>query len=109
MDINVLEMHDLVDVSLVDHRRILQLLIIILKNMWSGKLPLIEHERHTRHNDGQKIKLIIPRNEHVRHSPYYTGCKIWNSLPLEVREMEQNSFKTEVKNRIKTNQIDMNI
>ena len=106
LDINVLEMHDLVDVSLVDHRRTLQLLIIILKNM-SGKLPLLEHERLTRHNDGQKIKLIIPRNEHVRHSPYYTGCKIWNSLPLEVREMDQKSFKTEVKNRIKNNQINM--
>ena len=100
-------MHDLVDVSLVDQRRTLQLLIIILKNMRSGKLPLLEHERHTRHNDGQKIKLLIPRNEHVRHSPYYTGCKTWNSLPLEVREMDQKTFKTEVKNRIKNNQINL--
>ena len=93
----MLEMHDLVDICLVDQRRTLQLLIIILKNMWGGKLPLNEHQRQTRHNDGQKIKLIIPRNEHVRHSPYYTGCKSWNSLPLEVREMDHKDFKTEVK------------
>ena len=53
------------------------------------------------------IKLLIPRNEHVRHSPYYTGCKTWNSLPLEVREMDQITFKTEVKNRIKNNQINL--
>ena len=72
LDINVLEMHDLVDVSMVDQRCTLQLLIIMFKNMRSGKLPLLEHERQTRHNDGQKIKLLIPRNEHVRHSPYYT-------------------------------------
>ena len=78
LEINVLEMNDLVDVCMVDQRRILQLLIIIMKNMLCGKLPLIDHQRQTRHNDGQKIKLLIPRNEHMRHSPYYTGCKIFS-------------------------------
>ena len=109
LDINVLEVHHLVDVCLVDQCRILQLLRIIMTNTLSGKLPLIKHQRQTRHNDGQKIKLLIPRNEHVRHSPYYTGCKIWNSLPLEVREMDHKKFKADVKNRLKANQINMNI
>ena len=109
LEINVLEMNNLVDVCMVDQRRILQLLIIIMKNMLCGKLPLIDYQLQTRHNDGQKIKLLIPRNEHVRHSPYYTGCKIWNNLPLVVREMDHINFKAEVRNRLKANQLNMNI
>ena len=63
-------MHNLLDICLVDQRRFIQLLLLIKKNMFENKLPLVEHERQTRHNDGLKIKLPIPRNEHVRHAPY---------------------------------------
>ena len=77
MEINVVEMHDMLEISMVDKRRVLQLLTLIKKNVAMDKIPLVEHERRTRHNDGLKIKLPIPKNEHVRHASYYTGCQLW--------------------------------
>ena len=85
MEINVLEMHGMLDISMVDKRRVIQPLSLVKKNVLEDKIPLVEHERQTRHNDGLKIKLPIPKNEHVRQAPYYTGCKLWNNLPLHVR------------------------
>ena len=109
MEINLLEMHDMLEISMVDKRRVMQLLTLIKNKISMGKIPLVEHERQTRHNDGLKIKLTIPKNEHVRHAPYYTGCQLWNNLPLNVRDLEINAFKKEVKNMVKKNLIPLNI
>ena len=109
MDINVLEMHDLLDLSLVDQRRTMQLLTL-LNNISVNKMPLVEHERHRRHNDGLKIKLPIPKNEHVRQAPYYTGCKLGNNLPFHVRDLDLiNAFKKEVKSMVRNNTIVLNL
>ena len=69
-------LNDLLDLSLVDQRRTMQLLSLVEKNESANKMPLVEHERLTRHNDGLKIKLPIPKNEHSRQAPYYTECKL---------------------------------
>ena len=97
MEVHTVEMHTMLDLRLIDQRRTIQLLTLIKKKVLLGKLPLVDHERNTRNNDGLKIKLPIPRNQHVRHSPYYTGCQLWNNLPLQIRELDTNDFKKEIK------------
>ena len=65
LDQNILEMHNLLNLLTVDQRRILQLLILIKKSTLQNKLELVDHDRETRQNDGLKIKLPIPKNQHV--------------------------------------------
>ena len=82
---------------MVDQRRILQLLTIIKKNILTNKFDLVDHGRITRHNDGLKIKLPIPRNQFVRHAPFYVGCTFWNNLNIDIRNLKLNQYKTEIK------------
>ena len=105
MEIHTVEIHTMLDLRLIEQSRSIQLLTLIRKNVLLGKFPLVNHERNTRHNDGLKIKLPIPRNQHVRHSPYYTGCQLWNNLPIEIRESDINVFKKEIKAMVNDNQI----
>ena len=96
-DILLIEMHDMLNILMVDQRRILQLLTIIKKNIQTNKFDLVDHGKITRHNDGLKIKLPIPRNQFVRHAPFYVGCTFWNNLNIDIRNLELNQFKTEIK------------
>ena len=105
MDISTLEMHNMLDLSMIDQRRTLQLLVIIKNNVSPGKFTLVDHDGNTRHNDGLKIKLPIPRSQHIRSSPYYTGCQLWNPLPLQIREMDITNFKREIKTMVQNNLI----
>ena len=109
MEMNVLEMHGMLAIGMVDKRRVIQPLSLVKKNVLADTIPLVEHERQTRHNEGLKIKLPIPKNEHVRQAPYYTGCKLWNNLPLHVRDLELTAFKKEIKNMVKNNLILLNL
>ena len=65
LDQNILEMHNFLNILTVDQRRILQLLILIEKSTLQNKLELVGHDRETRQNDGLKLKLPIPKNQHV--------------------------------------------
>ena len=70
---------------------------------------LVDHERQTRHNRGLKIKLPIPKNQHVRHAPFYVGSSIWNNLTLRGRGMDLHAFKKEIQNRIQNNLINIDL
>ena len=100
LDQNILEMHNLLNLLTVDQRRILQLLILIKKSTLQNKLELVDHDRETRQNDGLKIKLPIPKNQHVRYAPFYVGSVYWNALPLRIRNLDINKFKSEIKKMI---------
>ena len=65
MDINVTNMHNIVNVKLVDIRRKHNLLIMVHKGILENNFAhnMVNHERNTRYNDGQKVDLIEPRNE----------------------------------------------
>ena len=56
LDQNIVEMHSMLKIMMVDQRRILQLLILIKKNSLINKFEYVNHGRETRHNDGLKIK-----------------------------------------------------
>ena len=98
LDQNILEMHNLFNILMVDQRRILQLLTLIKKSTLENKLELVDHDRETRHNDG--LKLPIPKNQHVRYAPFYVGSACWNILPLHVSTLDIAKFKTEIKNML---------
>ena len=105
MDINTIEMHNLVKVDFVDKRRAYHLLSLIHDNVNKNKFKMLEHNINTRYNDGYKIDLIRPRNEHVRNSAFYTGTSFWNNLSLDLRQLDTVSFKKEIRKKIKEGEI----
>ena len=86
LDINVVEMHSLTNAEFVDKRRTSWILSIIHSGVKKGRFNMLDHDVHTRHNDGLKIDLLRPRNEHVRNSGLYQGTFHWNNLLLEMRQ-----------------------
>ena len=104
-DINTLEMHELVKVDFVDKRRTYNLLTMIHNGVKNNKYKMLDHNINTRYNDGYKIDLIRPRNEHVRKSSFYVGKSSWNDLNLEIRELDINIFKKKIKEKVKLGEI----
>ena len=102
LDMNVLEMHNMVNVDLVDERRTYNLLTMTHRNVKTDKFKMLDHQINTRYNDGNKIELIRPRNEQARRSCYYTGTSLWNTLNQETRQFELSEFKGKIKNIVKT-------
>ena len=105
MDINTIEMHSLVNVEMIDKRRTSSLLTIVHRGIDDNKFDMLEHNIQTRHNDGRKIDLIWPRNEHVRKSSLYKGTSSWNNLSLEMRNSDLITFKNKVKEKVKLGEI----
>ena len=97
LDMNIIEMHNMLNLDFVDKRRNIQLLTLVRSHVLENKFPMVNHERETRHNDGLKIKLPIPKNQQVKNTPYYTGASFWNNLPLDVRELDYSKFLFEIK------------
>ena len=66
-------MHEMVKVDTVDSRRTYNLLTMIHNGVKGNKFQMLNHNVNTRYNDGCKIDLIKPRNEHVRKASFYLG------------------------------------
>ena len=105
MDMNVLEMHNIVNVDMVDKRRTINLLTIVQNGVINNKFNMLNHDVRTRHNVGYKIELIKPRNEYVRKSCFYVGTFNWNNLPLDIRNLDLQHFKSKIKETIRTGEI----
>ena len=105
LDINTNEMHNLVNVEYVDKRRTFNLLTMIHNGVKGNEFKMLDHNINTRYNDGYKIDLIRPRNEHVRKSCFYTGTSAWNELSLDLKELDLQSFKSKIKGKIKIGEI----
>ena len=101
LDMNIIAMHNLVNVDLVQERRTYNLLTMIHKRVKADKFKMLDHQANTRYNDGYKIELIRPRNEQVRRSSYYIGSSLWNTLNQETRQLEATKFKTKIRNIVK--------
>ena len=87
-DVHVVDIHEHLDVHMLEHRRIVQLLTCVKKGVTSDFLPHIDIENAVLRNQGLKINLPIPRNDLIKKSPYYWGSIIWNRLPLEVKTID---------------------
>ena len=86
--VHVADIHERLDVHMLEHRRIVQLLTCVKKGVTTGFLSHINIENAVLRNQGLKINLPIPRNDLIKKSPYYWGSVIWNRLPLEVKTMD---------------------
>ena len=42
---------------------------------------------HSRGVQGKSVRLPIPRTEQYKNSVYYLGCKAWNDLKENVRDI----------------------
>ena len=67
-----------------------------------NKFQMLNHNVNTRYNDGCKIDLIKPRNEHVRKASFYLGSLRWNELSLDLRELDSKQFKTQINEKIRS-------
>ena len=101
LDMNIIAMHNLVNVDLVQERRTYNLLTMIHRRVKADKFKMLDHQANTRYNDGYKIELIRLRNEQVRRSSYYIGSSLWNTLNQETRQLEATKFKTKIRNIVK--------
>ena len=84
MDINIAEMHNLVNIHFVDVQRTYSLLTVVHNRVKSNKFKMLNHDVNTRYNYGYKIDLIRPRNDKVRKSSLHVGTSLWNNLNLDV-------------------------
>ena len=105
-NVNILEMHANTNVQLFRHRMVRTLLLCIRNAVDEGTLCISNTEVMTRRNDGHTIKLPIPRTKHIRKTPFYWGSQIWNSLPLEIRNLpDKLSFKNYINESLSQNRI----
>ena len=96
-DAHVIDLHERLNLHLLDHRRTVQLLTCIRKSITNGYLDHITPEDAVLRNQSLKVKTPIPRNDTVKKSPYYWGSMVWNRLPQDIRLLEdQLQFKKSV-------------
>ena len=87
-DAHVVDLHTQLQLHLIDHLGIVQLLTCIKKGVENNFLPHIIPEMAILRNQALKTIIPIPRNDTVKKSPYYWGCTIWNRVPQDIRLME---------------------
>ena len=87
-DVHVNDLHQRLNVHLLDHRRIVHLLTCVKMSVANKLLPHIKTDEAVLRNQGLKIILSIPLNDTVKKSPFYWGSMLWNCLPLHVREID---------------------
>ena len=96
-DVHIHDMHEQLNLHLLDHRRTVQLLSCIRKCINNNYLSYIKPEDVILRNQSFKIKMPIPRNDIVKKSPYYWGSMIWNRLPEDLRLLDDTLlFKKQV-------------
>ena len=84
---NVIKMHRLVNVDMVDQRRRKCLLTAIHRGVLDKKYNMLDRGVNTRFNDGNKINIIKPRNDTVRKSDVhgYFNVEHFNPRPKELK------------------------
>ena len=103
-DANVIAIHQQVNVLLFKERLILNLLLCIRNAVIENTLKTKSGDVHTRQNDGLTIHLPIPRTKIMRKMPFYWGSQIWNTLPLNIRQLnEKCAFKMYIKTAVINN------
>ena len=96
-DAHVIDLHEQLQLHLIDHRRTVQLLTCIKKGVENNFLPHTAPEIAILRNQALKTIIPIPRNDTIKKSPYYWGCSIWNRLPQDIRLIEEPlSFKKNI-------------
>ena len=75
-DAHVADLHEQLQLYLIDHRRIVQLLTCVKKGVENICLPHIKPDMAILRNQALKTIIPVPRNDTIKKSPYYWGCTI---------------------------------
>ena len=74
-----------------------QSIIIINSFKFQGFIEVNCPVRITRGVQGKSVRLPIPRTEQCNKSVYYLGCKAWNDLKENVRDIiDLKEFKNNI-------------
>ena len=94
-DAHVNDLHEQLNLHLLDHRRTVQLLTCVKEGIENDYLIYTRPEDAVLRNQSLQVKVPIPRNDTVKKSPYYWGSTIWNRLPQETKNIDDPLlFKT---------------
>ena len=96
-DEHVSNLHRNANMQLLEVRRKKQQLLCVWRNIQTGFIEIHCPVRITRGVQGKSVGLPIPRTEQYKKSVYYLGCKAWNELKENVRDIiDLNEFKKNI-------------
>ena len=92
-----MDIHVNANVKLLDVRRKRQIILCIWRNIQTGFIETYVPARVTRTGMCKLVRLPIPRTELYKKSVNYVGCKMWNDLNDELRNIDNlQEFKKEM-------------
>ena len=92
---DIIHLHSISNVTMVDVRRKRQILTCIWRNIKKGIIETSTPARCTRATAAPTIYLPIPRQTLFKKSVFYYGASLWNQLPPNVRlHFTIEGFKT---------------
>ena len=89
-DVSALRLHEICNLSYLSTRRHTQLAKLMFNLAQRKKFKKIAG-RETRVNDSYNFATDIVHLGIYLNSPYYTGAKLWNDLPLEIKNTHDKS------------------
>ena len=96
-DENVIHLHTISNVTMVDVRRKRQILTCLWRNIKKGIIETSNPIRCTRATIAPTIYLPIPRQTIFKKSVFYYGATLWNQLPPNIRLQHTiEGYKTEL-------------
>ena len=67
----------------------------------TGQINQVTAQRETRHNAASVLQQYVPQNEIIGKSPTFVTRSLWNSLPVDIRNIkEHEQFKNVIRNMV---------
>ena len=100
VEMEILRLHELARVNMLDVRRDVQLLNIMFSLRLANKYKK-ENVRHTRSTEHFEFTTEICHKGIYVKSPYYKGVCLWNSIPIGYQNMiDSRCFKSSIKKHL---------
>ena len=97
VDVQISDLHNNVNVQMVDIRRKRQIITCIWRNVKKGIIKIDVPLRETRYNAVSTIYLPVPNTKLFKKSVFYYGAILWNALPAEIRNCDNiQDFKNKL-------------
>ena len=97
-DEHVINLHSNANMEMLAVRRRKHHLMCIWRNVQTGYIEIYCPVRITRGVQGKSVRLPVPRTEQYKKLVFYLGCKAWNELEENIRDIEDlKEFKKMLK------------
>ena len=102
-EVHMLDIYTRANIFPLKYHRNYFMLNLIYRLLTSGQVEQQTVHRVTRLNVAPLLQQYVPANDTIAKSPVYVARDLWKSLPAATRNIaDQESFKTTVRNRVKT-------